>query len=79
MSKKMTFADLFHRTSPAANKPAQEQAAETEELTYKLKSAEVETRFREALASGKITGDITVTDDQGNVVREMNSPSIFDL
>ena len=79
MSKKIQFADLFHRAPPAVNKPAQEQAAETEELAHKLKSAEVETRFREALASGKITGDIVVTDDQGNVVRETSSPSIFDL
>ncbi len=79
MSKKIQLADFFHRASPAANKPAREQAAETEKLIHKLKSAEVETRFREALASGKITGDIIVTDDQGNVVRETNSPSIFDL
>ena len=78
MSKK-TFATLFHRAPQVANTSVKEQAAETEELEHTLKSAEIETRFREALASGKITGDIITTDEKGNIVRNAESISIFDL
>ena len=79
MSKKTMFADLFHRAPQVVNNPAKEQTVEAEELSRRLKSAEVETRFREALASGKISGDIIITDEKGNVVHETSSPSIFDL
>ncbi len=78
MSKKLTLGTLFHR-SPTVSDPAKEQADEAEKLDRELKTAELETRFREALASGKITGDIITTDENGNVVRSAKSTNIFDL
>ena len=78
MSKKLTFGTLFHRP-PTVSAPAGEQTDEAERLDRELKTAELETRFREALASGKITGDIITTDEQGNVVHSAKSTNIFDL
>ncbi len=78
MSKKLTLGTLFHRP-PAVSGPAKEQADEAERLGRELKTAELETRFREALASGKITGDILTIDEGGNVVRDAKSTNIFDL
>lgn len=78
MSKKLTLGTLFHRP-PTVRDPAKEQTDEAEKLTRELKTAEVETRFREALASGKITGDIITTDENGNIVRGTKSTNIFDL
>ena len=78
MSKKLTLGTLFHRP-PTVGRPANEQTDEAEKLARDLKAAEVETRFREALASGKITGDIITTDESGNIVRSTKSTNIFDL
>ena len=78
MSIKVTLGTLFHRP-PTVSTPAKEQADESDKLDRKLKAAELETRFRESLASGKITGDILTTDEHGNVVRNAQSTNIFDL
>ena len=77
MNKKLTLGTLFHRP-PAVSAPAKEQTDEAE-LAHALQVAEVETRFREALASGKITGDIITTDENGNIVHSTKSTNIFDL
>lgn len=78
MSKRLTLATLFHRP-PTVSDGAKEQTGEAERLNHDLKAAELETRFRAALASGKITGDIITTDEDGNVVRKTKSTNIFDL
>jgi len=78
MSKKLTLGTLFHRP-PTVGEPAKEQTGEAEKLDRELKAVEPETRFREALANGKITGDIITTDENGNVVRSAKSTNIFDL
>ena len=79
MSKKMTFATLFHRPPAVAERPTQDSAAEAERLNRELKTAELEMRFREALASGKSTGDIITTDEHGNILPRAKNTNIFDL
>lgn len=78
MSKKLTLGTLFHRP-PTVSDGAKAQAEEAERLDRELKTAEIETRFREALADGKITGDIITIDEHGNVVGKSKSTNIFDL
>ncbi len=79
MSKKLTLGTLFHRMPPTVSDPTREQTDEAETLDRELKTAELKTRFREALANGKITGDIITTDENGNVIRSVKSTNIFDL
>ncbi len=78
MSKKLTLRTSSNRP-PTVSAPAEEQAGEAERLDRELKTAELETRFREALAGGKITGDIITNDEQGNVVGKPKGTNIFDL
>ena len=79
MSKRLTLATLFHRPPAVAERPTQDSTAEPERLKRELKTAELETRFREALASGKSTGDIITTDEHGNIVPRTKNTNIFDL
>ena len=78
MSKKFGISSLFHKAPPATHEE-QEQAtqASVEKLTRELAAAELETRFREALAKGEITGDIVAVDEQGHEVKRKRS-NIFD-
>ncbi len=78
MSKKIGLGSLFHK-APPANRDDQEQAtqAAVEKLTRELAAAELDTRFREALASGEIAGDIVAVDQQGREVKRKPS-NIFD-
>ena len=84
MSKKLILGTLFHRpplteARQTREQAEKEQAAESARLARELKAAEIETRFREALASGRITGDVITTDESGNVVHPSQSTNIFDL
>ncbi len=79
MSKKLSFGTLFHRAPATAGSPTEEQTQEIERLDRELKTAKLETRFRESLADGKIDGDIITIDNSGNVVRKTQSTNIFDL
>jgi hypothetical protein len=79
MSKKLSFGSLFHRAPPAVGGPPEEQTQDLEKLDRQLKTAELETRFRESLASGKIEGDIITVDKNGDVVTKAKSTNIFDL
>ena len=65
---------MFHK-APPANRDEQEQAtqAAVEKLTRELAAAAFDTRFREALASGEITGDIIAVDRQGQEVKRKRS------
>lgn len=43
-----------------------------------LAAAELDARFREALATGEITGDIVAVDKQGREVKDQRHSYIFD-
>ncbi len=79
MSKKFGLNDLFHKAAPATREE-EEQAtqATVEKLTRELAAAELDTRFREALSKGEITGDIVAVDEQGREVRIRKRSNIFD-
>ena len=79
MSKRIGLGSLFHK-APPANRDEQEQATQAagEKLTRALAAAELDTRFREALASGEIAGDVIAVDQQGSEVKRKTS-NIFDL
>ena len=78
MNKKNGLSSLFHK-APPATRDEQEQAtqAAVEKLTRELAAAELDTRFREALARGEITGDIVAVDEQGHEIKRKRS-NIFD-
>ncbi len=80
MSKKFGLSSLFHRAAPATREE-EEQAtrATVERLTRELAAAELDTRFREALAKGELTGDIVAVDEQGQEVKNRKRSNIFDL
>lgn len=79
MSKKFGLLSLFHKAAPATREE-EEQAtqAAVERLTRELAAAELDTRFREALAKGEIVGDIVAVDEQGHEVRNRKRSNIFD-
>ncbi len=74
MSKKFGMSSLFHKALPATREE-QEQAtqASVEKLTRELAAAELDTRFRESLAKGEISGDIIAIDKQGHEVKRKRS------
>ena len=78
MNKKFGMSSLFHKVLPAAREE-QERAtqASVEKLTRELAAAELDTRFREALAKGEISGDVVAVDKQGHEVKRKRS-NIFD-
>ena len=78
MIKNFGISSLFHKALPAT-RAEQEQAtqASAEKLTRELAAAELDTRFREALAIGEIAGDIVAVDEQGHEVERKRS-NIFD-
>ena len=75
---KFGLGSLFHRAAPVTREE-EEQAtqATVERLTRELAAAELDTRFREALAKGEITGDLVAVDEQGREVKRKTS-NIFD-
>ncbi len=78
MNEKLIPGTLLHHP-PTVKRPAGEQTQEAGRLYHEWAAAELETRFREGLASGKITGDIITTDENGNVAEKSKSTNIFDL
>lgn len=79
MTMKFTLGSLFHRAPPTVESSSEEHMQEEETLKPKSGAAELETRFRESLASGKITGDIITLDKDGSRVKDTKSTNIFDL
>jgi hypothetical protein len=79
MSIKFSLGNLFHRAPPTLESAAEEHTQEAEKLKRELGAAELETRFREALANGEITGDIITLDKDGKAVKNTKSTNIFDL
>ena len=76
---KFNLGSLFHRAPTTMDSPSEEHMQEAETLKRELGTAELETRFREALASGKVTGDIVTLDKDGKLVKDTKSTNIFNL
>ncbi len=75
------------RISESEIKPLQrgsDESASSEEterlpLIRHLDRVEIEARFREDIANGKITSDIVILDEDGQPIIDKTSHNIFDL
>ena len=72
--------NLLHKVLPSNREAVEKSKQATEDkLLHELASAQIETRFRASLASGRSTGDIVTVDEYGNQVKETQNTNIFDL
>ncbi len=70
--KNSILSSLFHKSAATKNHRTEQQEQEyVESLTRNLATAEIDTRFRDALQKGETMGDIVMVDDQGNPVSDL--------
>lgn len=69
----------FHKAAPETREEEESATRVTVgEPVPELAAAELDARFREALAGGEITGDIVAVDEQGREVKNRKPSNIFD-
>ena len=82
MGKRFGFGGLFHKApreeEESATQAIRERLTREGAATGEAAADELDTRFREALADGEITGDIVAVDAQGREVKGRKRSSIFD-
>ena len=79
MSKRFGLDSLFQKAAPETRE--EEEAAmrlPVGEPVPELAAAELDARFRKALANGEISGDIVAVDEQGREVKNRKRSNIFD-
>ena len=78
MIKRFGLGSLFHKAAPGPHEEEEASARVAVTTSAPDLAAELDARFREALADGEITGDIVALDEQGREVKKRKRSNIFD-